>query len=141
MEGASQRITTELWDSLQRLNTQIRRLKRAPQLLREYDSVIREQDRDGVIEAVANLEVGENGRTHYLPHHAVIRRDAKTTKLMVVYDASSRADGKRPSLNDCLHVGPSLSQLLFDILVRFKCNRIALIADIEKAFSRTLKWM
>lgn len=102
--------------------------------MREYDSVIREQERDGVIEAVANLEVGENGRTHYLPHHAVIRRDAKTTNLRVVYDASSRANGKGPSLNDCLHVGPSLTQLLFDILVRFKCNRIVLIADIEKAF-------
>ncbi|XP_078384164.1 uncharacterized protein LOC144666642 [Oculina patagonica] len=121
-------------NSLQRLNTQIRRLKRVPELLREYDQVIREQERDGVIEAVTNLEVGENGRTHYLPHHAVIRRDAKTTKVRVVYDASSRADEKEPSLNDCLHVGPSLTQLLFDILVRFRCNRIALIADIEKAF-------
>ena len=121
-------------NSLQRLNTQIRRLKRAPELLREYDQVIREQERDGVIEPVTNLEVGENGRTHYLPHHAVIRRDAKTTKVRVVYDASSRADERGPSLNDCLHVGPSLTQLLFDILVRFRCNRIALIADIEKAF-------
>ncbi|KAL9972204.1 hypothetical protein ACROYT_G018464 [Oculina patagonica] len=89
---------------------------------------------DGVIEAVTNLEVGGNDRTHYLPHHSVIRKDAKTTKVRVVYDASSRADGKGSSLNDCLHVGPSLTQLLFDILVCFRCNRIALIADIEKAF-------
>ena len=87
-----------------------------------------------MIEAVSDLEVPEMGRTHYLPHHAVVRRDAKMTKLRVVYDALSRADGKGPSLNDCLHVGPSLTQLLFDILLRFRCNRIALIAYIEKAF-------
>ena len=96
--------------------------------------MIQEQLRNGVIEAVSDLKVPEMGRTHYLPHHAVVGRDVKTTKLRVVYDASSRADGKGPSLNDCLHVGPSLTQLLFDILLRFRCNRIALIADIEKAF-------
>ena len=112
----------------------MRKLKKDPHLLEEYDLVIQEQLRDGVIEAVSDLEVPEMGRTHYLPHHAVVRRDAKTTKLRVVYDASSRADGKGPSLNDCLQVGPSLTQLLFDILLRFRCNRIALIADIEKAF-------
>ena len=40
----------------------------------------------------------------------------------------------RPSLNDCLYVGPSLLPLLFDILLRFRLHRIALVADIEKAF-------
>ena len=100
--------------------------------MREYDLVIQEQLRDGVIEAVSDLEVPEIGRKHYLLHYVVVRRDAKTTKLRVVYDASSRADGKGPSLNDCLHVRPSLTQLLFDILLRFRCNRIALISDIAR---------
>ena len=55
--------------------------------------------------------------------------------VLYVYDASARGDnGKGASLNDCLHVGPSLKPLLFDILVRFRQKRIALIADIEKAF-------
>ena len=43
---------------------------------------------------MSDLEVPEIGRTHYLLHHAVVRRDAKTTKLRVVYDTSSRADPK-----------------------------------------------
>ena len=38
------------------------------------------------------------------------------------------------SLNDCLHVGPSLNPLLFDILLRFRENRVVLVGDIEKAF-------
>ena len=50
-----------------------------------------------MIEAVSDLEVPEIGLTHYLPHHAVVRRDATTTKLRVVYDVSSRVDGKGPS--------------------------------------------
>ena len=69
-----------------------------------------------------------------MPHHAVIRRDAETTKLRIVYDASSKATKTGISLNDCLHTGPSLNPLLFNILVRFRENKIALVGDIEKAF-------
>jgi len=37
-------------------------------------------------------------------------------------------------LNDCLEPGPNLSPLLFDILLSFRVHKVALIADIEKAF-------
>ena len=33
-----------------------------------------------------------------------------------------------------MHNGPSLTPLLFDILIRFREKRVALIGDIEKAF-------
>ena len=81
---------------------------------------------------MGELETKE--KVHYLPHQAVIRKDAKTTKLRIVYDASWKEGKKGTSLNDCLHVGPSLTPLLFDILLRFRENRIVLIGDIEKAF-------
>ena len=42
---------------------------------------------------------------HYFPHQAVIRKEAETTKLRVVFDASSKEDKRGTSLNDCLHVG------------------------------------
>lgn len=41
------------------------------------------------------------------------------------------------SLNDCLHVGPSLTPLIFDVLLRFGTNPVALVGDIEKAFLNT----
>ena len=62
----------------------------------------------------------------------MVRQDKETTKVRVVYDASARSDG--PSLNDCLHPGPKFDQRIFDLLLRFRVHRVALIADIEKAF-------
>ena len=87
--------------SLRRLNTLVWKLRKTD-LLDEYDAVIREQLEEGVVER-APAEV--TGREFFLPHRAVVRRNAETTKLGVVYDASARAQEKAPSLNDCLHAG------------------------------------
>lgn len=125
-------LPTNYANSMSRLRSVGNRLKRQPDILDEYDQVIREQLKCGVIERVSDLETG--GRVHYLPHHAVVRKDAATTKVRIVYDASSREKKSDFSLNDCLHVGPSLNPLLFDILLRFRVRRIVLIGDIEKAF-------
>ena len=55
---------------------QLKRLRKEPEVLDEYDSIIKEQLNSGVIEKVAELE--ETEKVHYLPHHAVIRKDAET---------------------------------------------------------------
>ena len=60
----------------QRITGQVKRLNKEPNVLKE------EQLNSGVIEEVAEPERKES--VHYLPHRAVIRRDAKTTKLSVV---------------------------------------------------------
>ena len=66
--------------SLRRLNTLVRKLRKTD-LLDEYDAVIREQLEEGVVER-APVEV--SGREFFLPHRAVVRRNAETTKLRVV---------------------------------------------------------
>ena len=119
-------------NSYRRLCSQLRKLQKEPDILREYDNIIAEQLSQGVVEQVSELE--PCGKEHYLPHHAVVRRDAKTTKVRVVYDASSKEGKKGVSLNDCLHVGPALSPMLYDILIRFRAQRVAVVGDIEKAF-------
>ncbi|XP_064792902.1 uncharacterized protein LOC135513859 [Oncorhynchus masou masou] len=70
---------------------------------------------------------------YYLSHHAVLREDKVTTKLRVVFDASSHEDGC-PSLNDCLLTGPNLNPDLLSILIKFRLHEIAFMADIKKAF-------
>ena len=102
--------------SAKRLQGLLRRLKQEPAILEEYDRIIQEQLNEGIIETV-QPDVTPLGTVHYLPHHAVVRRDKATTKVRVVYDASARgANG--PSLNDCLLKGPKFNQLIFDLLVR-----------------------
>ena len=87
----------------------------------------------GIIERLTQSEnIQYCHQIHYLPHHCVVREDKATTKLRIVYNASAREDG--PALNDCLHTGSSLTPDILDILIRFRVQPIALVADIEKAF-------
>ena len=118
--------------SQRRLSSLLSRLHKEPDILKEYDSVIRDQIDRGIVEVVNNESESNGTNIHYIPHHAVIRRDKSTTKLRIVYDASAKSGG--PSLNECVHAGPPLAQNIFDIMLRFRSHRIALVGDIEKAF-------
>ena len=70
----------------------------------------------------------------YIPHKAVVKNTAESTKLRVVYDASAKESRTSPSLNDCLNPGPSLQNLLCSFLVRSRFLPILLTGDLEKAF-------
>ena len=118
--------------SLMRLKGLGKKLRNEPTILDKYNDIIQEQVASGVIEQVSQLEPAE--KIHYLPHMAVVREESETTKVRIVYNASCKDRKSGTSLNDCLHVGPALTPLIFDILMRFRENRIALIGDIEKAF-------
>ena len=61
-----------------------------------------------------------------------MRGQSTTSSWIPFDDASAKSTG--PSLNDCLHAGPSLISDIPDVLMRFRYLQIALAADIEKAF-------
>ena len=88
------------------------------------------------MEAVEDPTQFEDEKLHYLPHHLVVQLDKDTTKFRIVYDTSAKVDGPylNDCLNDCLHTGPKFSQNIFDILLRFRLNQIALTEDVEKYF-------
>ena len=96
----------------------MKRLHHNPALLRDYDCIIQEQIEKSIVEDNPATE-GNSAHLHYLPHHAIVRSDKDTTKLRVVCDASAKTDGK-PSLNDCLLVGPKFNQRILDILMRLE---------------------
>ena len=75
-------LPTNFAASQARLKSVLSRLRKDPEILREYDSVIKNQLEAGIIERV--YELGQAGKVHYLPHQAVIRKEAETTKLRVV---------------------------------------------------------
>ena len=117
-----------------RLVSLLRRLSVKPDVSRQYNDVIREQLKQGIIEPVDQGTTNGVGKVHYIPHHEVIRVDKETTKLRLVYDASAKAQGTTPSLNDCLYAGPPLSSFIYDILLRFRVHKETMSGDIEKAF-------
>ena len=100
--------------TLKRLQGLVRRLKQDPPILHEYDKIIQDQIKKGIVQIVEPTTNAEM-KLHYLPHHAVVRRDKETTKVRIVYDASARWTG--PSLNDCLYAGPKFNQRIRDILL------------------------
>lgn len=73
---------------------------------------------------------------YYLPHHCVIK-ETSTTRLRVVFDASSQTTSGI-SLNDALLTGPVLQQELFCILLRFRSFEYAMTADIAKMYRQVL---
>ena len=90
-------------------------MKLKPEIFKQYKSVIKEQIACGVVEYATDDEIS-TGTTHYIPHSGVLKEDRKRTKLRVVYDASSKLAGEI-SLNECLHSGPNLLPLIFDVLL------------------------
>ena len=114
-------------------------LQKDPPLRQEYNAIIKDQLKSGIIEKVP--EGAENKEdAKYIPHHCVIRRDHDTTKVCIMFDttkvhiSSAKSSHDELSLNDRLEVGPSYMPHLFDTLLRFRSRIIALTADIEKAF-------
>ena len=73
--------------SVRHLNSLLCKLQRSERLA-EYDAVIREQLKGVVVEKAPD-EV--KGKEFYLPHRVVMRENAESTKLRVVYDASACA--------------------------------------------------
>ena len=70
---------------------------------KQYNDIIQQQLNPGVIELAPTTKTAKE---FYIPHKGIERKQAETTKLRVVYDASAKESGSQPSLNDCLHPGP-----------------------------------
>ena len=116
--------------SRRRLTSLVRKLKKEGNY-EQYDKIICEQLEQGIIEKASKEPTGKE---HYLPHKAVVRKSAETTKLRIVYDASAKEQSDQPSINECLNPGPPLQNLLWEILVRSRIYPVLLTSDIEKAF-------
>ena len=77
----------------------MKKLDKQPDMLTKYDSVIKDQLSQGVVE---RGEEELKGKEFYIPHKPVVHETAESTKTRIVYDASARPNERSPSLNDCL---------------------------------------
>ena len=75
--------------SKRRLFNLLKQLQSPPNILSQYDAIIRDQMKSGIVVTVMSAGDGPIAGVHYIPHHAVVREDKQTTKLRIVYDASA----------------------------------------------------
>ncbi|XP_041450617.1 uncharacterized protein LOC121404689 [Drosophila obscura] len=107
-----------------------RRLQRNLPLKEQYDAVIQEYLELGHMTAVTPSH--DTGH-YYLPHHVVFKPDSTTTKLRVVFNASSPSSNGK-SLNDTLHSGPVLQSDLTTQILRWRVFRYIFNADISNMY-------
>ncbi|XP_062557632.1 uncharacterized protein LOC134222502 [Armigeres subalbatus] len=114
-----------------------RRLDRDPELHEQYKQFMVEYEQLGHMRKV--VDTGKEGALQrcFLPHHPVVKQDSTTTKVRVVFDASSKTRSGT-SLNDALLVGPVIQDDLRSIILRCRMVRIMLVADVEKMFRQIL---
>jgi len=79
----------------------------------------------------------ENNYTYYMPHHGVLKEDSLTTKLQVVFDASTPSS-TNISLNDLQMIGPTMQSDLLSIVLRFRTYPYVMSADITMMYRQVL---
>ena len=97
------------------------RLCKDKSLMIQYNNIFKDYLDNCIIERV-DTPADNKELVHYLPHHPVVREDKETTKVRVVFDASSNMK-TQPSLNDVLHSGPCLLPFLLEMLLRFRIGK------------------
>ncbi|GFX96418.1 transposable element Tcb2 transposase [Trichonephila clavipes] len=96
----------------------------------EYKRIIDEQLKNGIVEECRDISLFSG---YFMPHQAVIRPDKETSRVKIVFDASSKGKNSE-SLNDLLFSGPNLMPDVLHIILKFRKYEIAFSSDIEKAF-------
>ncbi|XP_073838563.1 uncharacterized protein [Musca autumnalis] len=106
-------------------------LLRKPQVKVVYDQVVNEYLALDHMRPVGAAST--NTSVCYLPHHPVINPDKQTTKLRVVFNASNKTSNGK-SLNDILHVGPTLQLDLVLLILRWRLFKFVFNCDITQMY-------
>ena len=108
-------------------------LKRKLQANAEYKSVYDEFMKNLIScyhSRKADTSKDDIGKVWYVPHFGVI--NPKKEKLRVVFDFSARFQGR--CLNEELIQGPNLANLMLGVILRFRREEVAYMADLEAMF-------
>ena len=69
-----------------------------------------------------------------MPHKPVVREGAASTKVRMVFDASSKPSRDAYSINKCMNPAPTLQPLLWDIMIRSRMALVCVAGDVTKDF-------
>ncbi|GFT62592.1 uncharacterized protein TNCV_1702501 [Trichonephila clavipes] len=132
-KGHTQELNDNFSVAEKRVKSLTRRFIRDPTLYIQYSEILKEYESQGIIERVLETEKPTDRAVFSLLYQAVFRQEGLTTKMRIVFDASSHEDGE-PSLNDCIWSGENLNPNIFHLIISFRLKTIAITADIERAF-------
>lgn len=121
-----------IYPAISRMKSMERRFRHDGLFMEDYIKFMNEYIEMNHMEEVPEDEI-KTGKIYYLPHHAVIKESSTSTKLRVVFDASSKTS-TGISLNDRLLVGPTIQDDLFTTVVRFRTHKFVFTADIAKMY-------
>ncbi|XP_039902004.1 uncharacterized protein LOC120742644 isoform X1 [Simochromis diagramma] len=106
-----------------------RTLNRKPEMREHYVAFMEKILSNGHAEVAPPLEKGEE--CWYLPTFGVYHPQ-KPNQIRVVFDSSAQHLGV--SLNNVLLTGPDLNNTLVGVLLRFRTESVAIMADIQQMF-------
>ncbi|XP_046801369.1 uncharacterized protein LOC124418634 [Lucilia cuprina] len=114
-------------------------LAKSPNLQAQYNAVLEEYLSLQHMEKSSFREISSDNKyfSFYLPHHAVVRPEHKTTKVWVVFNAS-RITKSGYSLNDVLYTGQTLQQDLMNVILNWRKYRYVFRGDIQKMYRQIL---
>lgn len=108
-----------------------RRLQKDVHFHEEYTNFLDDVISNGYAEQVPRHQLEPcEGKVWYIPHHGVYH--PRKGKLRVVFDCA--AEFKGVSLNSQLLQGPNLTSSLVGVLMRFRHEPVAIMADIQAMF-------
>nr|XP_049695197.1 uncharacterized protein LOC126054293 [Helicoverpa armigera] len=92
----------------------------------EYQDSMEQYKDLGHMQPIDSLSTAQ----YLIPHHCVVRPESTTTRLRVVFDASSRAKNNY-SFNNIAHVGPKLQIDIVDLVTKFRLYKIVFTAEFS----------
>ncbi|XP_069809647.1 uncharacterized protein [Dendropsophus ebraccatus] len=123
------KLPNNLQQAASRFSSLKRTLKRRPEMEKHFvDFMQKVFDRDHA-EPAPPLKEGEE--CWYLPSFGVYH-PRKPDQIRVVFDSSAQFEGV--SLNNMLLTGPNLNNSLLGVLMRFRQEPVAVMADIQQMF-------
>ena len=101
-----------------------------PKVAESYTDTVESYIKDEHARLVSDEEAAEDHQW-FLPHHAVTKK-SDPSKCRVVFDCAAEVKGV--SLNSIIHQGPNFLNNLAGVLIRFRKEPVALVADIKLMF-------
>ncbi|XP_067282594.1 uncharacterized protein [Pseudorasbora parva] len=124
-----ERLPNNRSQALKRFESLQRNLRRKPEMQKQYVAFMGKLLENDHAELAPGLK--EDEECWYLTSFAVFHPQ-KPGQLRVVFDASAQHSGI--SLNNVLLTGPDLNNSLLGVLMRFRKEKVAVMADIRQMF-------